>query len=227
MIKYFESRIKNEGVKKEPGPVITISREYGCPSKVLAGIVADKLNQLDHGSREEPHTWRWIGRELLEEAAKDLKVDPKHINHIFDYHERSLIDDILAATRKDGTYKSDHLIKKSISKVIRTLGERGHIIVVGRAAVVINRDIPKSLHIRLMAPIEWRVDRIMETQGLTREQAIETMNAKDANRKRFLEYYLGHKFKIQIWDAIYNCGYLSLEEIADSVVNLARLKKLY
>ena len=221
LIKYFEARIKNDTEKKEPGPVITISREYGCPSKVLAGILADRLNAMEHAGHSEPHSWRWIGRELLEEAAKELKVDPRHINHVFDYHERTLIDDILAATKKDGTYKSDHAIKKTIGKVVRTLGERGHIIIVGRAGVAINRDIHNSLHIRLMAPIEWRIDRIVATQKLSRDESIEMMNTKDANRKRFLEFYLGSKFRLQIFDAVYNCGYLSLEDIADSVIRLA------
>ena len=35
--KYMSERIHNEGgLLKEAGPVITISREYGCPSKLIA-----------------------------------------------------------------------------------------------------------------------------------------------------------------------------------------------
>lgn len=226
LMKYFEARIKDETDKQEPGPVITISREYGCPSKILAGIVVEKLRLLDQETPSHPYKWRWIGRELMEESAKDLKVDPKHINHIFDYQERSIVDDILASTRKDGSYKSDHAIKKSIGKVIRTMGERGHVVIVGRAGVAINREIKKSFHVRLMAPLEWRINRVMQTQKLTKEKALEEITGKDANRKRFLEYYLGQKFQIQIFDAIYNCGYLTLEEIADLIVYAAAQRKM-
>jgi hypothetical protein len=135
LIKYFEARIKNEHEHREAGPVITISREYGCPSKVLAEILVEKLKQADQESQSHPYRWKWISRELLEESAHELKIDPKHINHVFDYQERSIIDDILAATRKD-SYKSDHAIKKTIAKVIRSMGERGHVVIVGRAGVV-------------------------------------------------------------------------------------------
>ncbi|TSA39266.1 MAG: cytidylate kinase-like family protein [Porphyromonadaceae bacterium] len=226
LIKYFEARIKNETKNKEPGPVITISREYGCPSKVLAGIVVDKLRSLDQETPAHPYRWRWISREVLEESAKDLKVDPRHINHIFDYQERSIIDDILASTRKDGSYKSDHAIKKSVGKVIRSMGEHGHVVIVGRAGVVLNRDIKKSLHIRLMAPLEWRINSTMQMQNLPKDKALEMIISKDANRKRFLEYYLGQKFQIQIFDTVYNCAYLTLEEIADSIVYSAGQRKM-
>ncbi|MFA5815660.1 MAG: cytidylate kinase-like family protein [Bacteroidales bacterium] len=226
LIKYFEARIKNETENKEPGPVITISREYGCPSKILAEILVEKLRLLDQETSLHPYRWKWISRELLEESAKDLKVDPKHINHIFDYQERSIIDDILASTRKDGSYKSDHAIKKSVGKVIRSMGERGHVVIVGRAGVALNRDIKKSLHIRLMAPLEWRINRTMQTQNLPKDKALEMITSKDANRKRFLEYYLGQKFQIQIFDVVYNCAYLTLEEIADSIVYSAGQRKM-
>jgi cytidylate kinase len=106
------------------------------------------------------------------------------------------------------------------------MGERGHVVIVGRAGVAISREIRRSFHIRLMAPLEWRVNRIMETQKLTREEALALITSKDANRKRFLEYYLGQKFQIQIFDAIYNCAYLSLEEIADLAVFSAAQRKM-
>lgn len=227
LIKYFEARIKNENEKKEPGPVITISREYGCPSKILADVLVEKLRLVDQESPAHPYRWKWISRELMEESAKELKVDPRHINHIFDYQERSIIDDILASSRKDGSYKSDHAIKKTIGKVVRAMGERGHVVIVGRAGVALNRDIKKSLHIRLMAPLEWRIERIIQTNNLTKEKALEFITNKDANRKRFLEYYLGQKFQYQIFDAIYNCAFFTLDEIAESIMLLAGQRKMF
>lgn len=225
-MKYFEARIKNENDNKEPGPVITISREYGCPSKILAGILIEKLNSLNLGTATIPYKWKWIGRELLEESARDLKVDPQNIDHIFNYQERSVVDDILAATKKDGSYKSDYAIKKSVGKVIRSMGIAGHVIIVGRAGVVLTRDIKKSLHIRLMAPLEWRINRIMKVENLSKEKALDLITTKDANRKRFLEYYLGQKFSIQIFDTIYNCEHFTLEEIADSMIISMHQRKM-
>lgn len=227
LIKYFEARVKAEKENQEPGPVITLSREYGCPSKIVADILVEKLRIADQSRESHPYQWKWISRELLEEAAKELKVDPRHINHIFDYQERSVIDDILASTRKDGSYKSDHAIKKTIGKVIRAMGERGHVVIVGRAGVVLNRDIRKSLHVRLIAPLDWRIERIMKLQGLTKEKALDLITSKDANRKRFMEYYLGQKFQLSIFDSVYNCAWFSLEEIADSILFSAVQRKMF
>ncbi len=36
---------------------------------------------------------------------------------------------------------------------------------------IIAADIQKSLHIRLYAPEEWRINRLMHFKGMTREEA--------------------------------------------------------
>ena len=69
-----------------------------------------------------------------------------------------------------------------------------------------------------MAPLEWRIEQVMKNQNLTREKALDLITTKDANRKRFLEYYLGQKFQIQIFDIVYNCQNLTIDEIADSIM---------
>ena len=45
LLKYVSDRIHEEsGHGPEAGPVITISREYGCPSKIIAGRLAEELD---------------------------------------------------------------------------------------------------------------------------------------------------------------------------------------
>jgi hypothetical protein len=46
LLKYMSDRIHEEGIRgKEAGPVITLSREYGCPSKIIAGSLAEELTR--------------------------------------------------------------------------------------------------------------------------------------------------------------------------------------
>jgi cytidylate kinase len=79
----------------------------------------------------------------------------------------------------------------------------------------------------LLAPLDWRIERVMNLHECSKEKALDLITSKDANRKRFLEFYLGQKFQLQIFDALYNCGYLTLEEIADTIVLQARQRGMF
>jgi hypothetical protein len=188
------------------GPVLTISREYGCPSKILADMLVQRINDPGPGLNKPDKPWRWIGKELLEQSAMLLRVKPEAISHVYKYEERSLVEDILAATRKDGSYRSDRAIR--------------------RGGVAVTRQIPLSLHVRLIAPLEWRISRISESAKISREEAIITIGIQDENRKKFLEFFLGHEFGIHDFDAVFNCGTLKLEEIVESILSLMRARKL-
>ena len=43
---------------------------------------------------------------------------------------------------------------------IRNIAKTGYVIIVGRGGVAFANDNPASLHIKLTAPVEWRVERI-------------------------------------------------------------------
>ena len=94
--KHFEDRdVKLKKPDKEGGPVITISRQYGCPAKHVAEKLSEKLTEMCK-NREYKVQWKWIGKEILAEAAKELNVEPSRIKYIFNYEQRGIIDDIVA-----------------------------------------------------------------------------------------------------------------------------------
>ncbi|NOR33498.1 MAG: hypothetical protein GQ579_02335, partial [Bacteroidales bacterium] len=83
--KYLEDWYKEDPVKNiYPGPVITLSREVGCPAKILAMALIKRLNSMKR-DRAKEHPWRWISKEIMMESAKELKVDASQIQHVFDY----------------------------------------------------------------------------------------------------------------------------------------------
>src|SRR5512133_2244591 len=148
LVTYLTHRYyKDDQKKTEPGPVITISREYGCPGKQIAeklcNALTDKLK-----SRGEKSEWRWVSKEILTEAANELQVNPEEIKYVFDYEQKGILDDILKA-QGQRYYKNDRKIRNTIGNVIRSFGIQGNVIIVGRAGVVLTKDIPRSLHISL------------------------------------------------------------------------------
>lgn len=213
LIHYMESRLRKDPVITDPGPVITISREAGCPAKLVAG----ELQALLNDERKGQPIWRCLSNELLEESARKLKVEAKDIKHIFTYNDRNMLDEILAATKKDHSYKSDRAIKNTIGSVIRSVGEKGHYIIIGRGGVAHTRHISKSLHVRLIAPVKWRIRQLMEHKQLTEKDAALKVEQLDKNRKQFLSYYLGDTCLTDYFDLTINSASFSVSDCADLI----------
>ena len=218
----FERLLEREKRIARPGPVITISREYGCPSKLIAAMLTDLINE----KYARKNKWHWISKEILEETARKLGLTPREIKYIFEYKERKLLEDLLLAQEKKNYYHSDWAIRKTLGEVIRATAMEGHVVIVGRAGVALARDIEVSLHVKLIAPSRWRAVQVAKTHDIPYEKACKLIREKDSKRKKFLEHYLKKEANISIFDVIFNCSTLSKEEIAQTILEMARQKKL-
>lgn len=223
--KYLDDWYKEELARNiYPGPVVTISREAGCPAKRLAAKLTDRLNTIK-STKSKEHPWRWISKEILHESARELEVDSNQIQHIFDYKSRSVLEDLLLAQSKD-YYKSDLQIKNTIGKVIRNFANEGNAIIVGRGGVAITRDIPKSLHLFLEAPLEWREIQLAEKHDFTIKQARQYAQNTDKKRARFRDFFEGKGTDYTRFDIKFNCMTLDIQEILDTIVGALKTRSL-
>ncbi|PID91671.1 MAG: hypothetical protein CSA96_06930 [Bacteroidetes bacterium] len=215
--KYLTDWYKEDTAKDfYPGPVVSISREVGCPAKRIAAELTKKLNKLKRvHAKDLP--WRWISKEIMMESAREMNVDSSQIRHVFDYKTRNTLEDLLLAHSKD-YYKSDLKIRSTIAKVIRRFANEGNAIIVGRGGVAITRDIPKSLHVYLEAPLEWRAMRVAEKQNFAIEQARSYAQNTDKKRSQFRDFFQGKGNDYTRFDLKINCMTLDINEITDIVI---------
>lgn len=227
--KYLDDWYKEEPAKHIfPGPVITISREVGCPAKRIAASLAERLSRIQTESRKKQskdHPWRWISKEIMMESARELDVDSSQIQHVFDYKSRGVLEDLLLAQSKD-YYKSDLKIRTTIAKVIRKFANEGNAIIVGRGGVAITRDIPKSLHIYLEAPLEWRALRVAEKHNFTIDQARSYAQNIDKKRSHFRDFFQGKGSDYTRFDMKFNCMTLEIEEIIEIIIGALKTRSM-
>ncbi len=225
LLKYVSDRINEEGGKgKDPGPVITISREYGCPAKIIAGRLAEELTRKLFVKGKDIK-WKFLTKEIMAESAKALEIDPEKIKYVFDYEQKSMVDWIISA-QFNKYYKSERKILNTVAKVIRNMAAEGNAIIVGRGGVAITHDIPKSLHVLLEAPMEWRTVRIAENYKISQEEARKTAIDVDKKRKEFREYFQGKDSDYTRFDITLNCMTFSVEEIVHVILKAAEVRKL-
>lgn len=225
LLKYTSDRIHQEDERfREAGPVITISREYGCPAKILAGRLAEELTKKLFVKGKDIK-WKYVTKEIMAESARTLEVDPDKIKYVFDYEQKSMIDGIISA-QFNKYYKSERKIRNTIAKVIRNMAFDGNVIIVGRGGVAIAHDITKSLHIMLEAPIDWRTLRVAENYHISQAEARKTSIEIDKKRKEFREYFQGKNTDYTRFDLTFNCMTFSIEEIVQVILKAAEIRKL-
>ncbi|NOY95814.1 MAG: cytidylate kinase-like family protein [Chlorobi bacterium] len=183
LIAYMNKRLTREASSGkgvyEPGPVITISRETGCNGSNLARSIANHLNQ-----RNPSKQWRVLSKEIFHKSAEELNVDLGTVTKIFKQTDRYLFEEILNAF-SNRQYKSEKMIIKTVVDILRTFAEEGNCIILGRAGHIIAKDIQRALHIRVVAPFEYRLKVVMKKNNLTRADALILMRKIENERIAF------------------------------------------
>ena len=213
---YLNRRLQEEsprelGNMSQAGPVITISREVGCNGLVLARLIAERLNKkLTMGS------WSVLSKEIFYESAKELDLDPEKVRQTFKKTDRYIFEEILNAF-KDKRYKSEDLIIKTVKEVVRTLAIDGYCIIVGRASHIIASDITNALHLRLTAPLGYRINTIMRNNRLNRNEAIAFIEKVDKERAAFRKALKESNLREEFFDLTINRGSFTNEQVLDLI----------
>lgn len=206
-----ETEVVTKSITPVAGPVITISREIGCNGLKLAARIADHLN-----SKKAEANWKVISKEVFHESAKELKMDPEKVRKALHQQEKFTFDDMLKAF-SDKNYKTDLMIVKTMKRVILQIATEGNCIIVGRGGHVIAANIKKALHIRFIAPLEYRINTTMHNNHLNREEAINFIKQVDKERTAFRKAILKQDPQNEIYDITINRAAFSEEEIIELI----------
>ena len=202
------------------GPVICISREVGC-----GGVNFARLLAADLDNQTSCNKWKVLSKEILEESARELNMDTNKLRKYLKEGERMLFDDILSAF-SEKRFKSDRKISKTLIDLISSFANDGYCIIVGRAGHIIARDIEKSLFIKLIAPLDWRVKQIIEKNNVNVREAIGFIEKTELERKNFIKRVADEKGENIEFDLIINISRLNIKDAISLVRMAAQYKGL-
>jgi len=225
LIKYLIDRHKETYRPcPEPGPVVTVSREMGCSGTQVTQQLVKELNKrFDYKNGE---LWKWVGKEEIQEAAAHaLNLPPEEISYALEAKKKTMMDDILQSFSSK-YYKSDRIIRKTVKEVIRSIACHGRVVILGRGGVAITRDIARSLHINLEAPLEWRALRISEKLDIEQKAAENYIIEIDKKREEFRDYFGGVNTDYTRFDITFNSMTLSINEIVEIIIKTMEIRKL-
>ncbi|MBN2665498.1 MAG: cytidylate kinase-like family protein [Bacteroidales bacterium] len=215
---YFDERYRQSVLSSpasEDGPVITISRLTGCDARETASLIVEKLNSIHNST-----LWKWVDKDIIFSIAKELNIDTQRVESYYKGLKLSNLSEMIMAF--SGGFVSDLRVKKAIKDVVLSICKEGHIVLVGRGGVSIAHNVRDSLHVRLVAPFEWRVGNVMRKKEMSKDIAQKFVIDTDEKRDDLIRTFMDKKVKNieSLFDVTMNRQTFSIPVIADLVVSM-------
>ena len=165
--------------------VVTISRQLGSLGFEIAQSLAEQLG------------YRLVWRELINQAAIRAG-SPEVALAMID--ELNLLG-ICPPPEKCRAYF------EAVEKVLHELADQGEVVIVGRGGQLVLRGHPQVLHVRIVAPLEVRVDRVAASKSVSPKAALAQIKASDRTRRLYFQkFYQADWDEPTLYDLILNSG---------------------
>lgn len=199
--------------------VITVGRQMGSGGRRLGRLIADRL-AIDY-----------YDKELLEHAAREAGLCPEFFERN-DERRPNFISGLFSfamGANPMGYYDSsssacDDRLYKAQCDFMHRIATKRPCVIVGRTADYVLRDLPNVLNIFVHATPDDRAARIVSRDpSYTHEQARAMSEKTNKLRAAYYNFYTDKKWgDAASYDLTVNSSVMSLEDIADLVVDFAR-----
>lgn len=163
-------------------PFITISREYGCHGYALAEALQDKLNKLTG----KEYSWAIFDKEVICKIAEQHNLSEALVNSL-DENQRSQMQQYMDHIFFDRP--NEYRIFQYLTQALISLAEKGHAILIGRGGCIITRNVERGFNVRLVAPFEFRKEKIKNEMGISEDEAVKLVKKMGKERDAFVQKY--------------------------------------
>ena len=179
-------------------------------------MVTDSFQSLEKG---RPHSWALFDQDIVKAMLEDQGL-PKHWEEFVKLEGKPALKD--AFEELLGLHPSTSALVRSMSRTIRKFATAGGVVLIGRGAQVICANLSNVFHVRLVAPLESRVQHVADYFKLSEKEAAEYIKRTDRVRKQYVRRNFGvdftdpHQYHIVI-----NSGKVDYQEAAKIIVEAA------
>ena len=145
--------------------VITVSRQLGSLGSDIANAVARQLG------------YRVAWKSLINQAARQARTPEMALEML----------DELGILGVKPSARAEKAYLDAIRDLIEEFARADNVLIVGRGGQAVLHGWPNSLHIRIIAPLEVRVQRLVGRHAIPAEAALAQIRASDRRRKRFVQ----------------------------------------
>jgi cytidylate kinase len=214
------SDAKSYADKTVPHPrAVTISRQAGCGALMVAEKLAARLQT--HSPKSAP-PWTVFDQNLMNKVLEDHNLSARLAKFLPEDRMTELqdiVDEVF------GLRPSSTTVVQHTAETILRLAELGSVIMIGRGGNIITAKIPDTFHVRLVAPLEQRVEHSCKAYNMKPRQAREFCEREDLGRARYMKKYFNADINDPLlYHMVINTGLISYAEAARLIAEAATAK---
>ena len=196
--------------------VITINRELGSGGRTIGEKLAQRLGvafydkALIQGLQEkydltideierlkgQKHNW-WA------DFKRSLKITPNYVAPQIISAKDSIPDFLIT----DDIFRSE-------TEILKGIAEEESCVIAGRSGFFVFRNHPNHLSILIQAGMDYRISRLVEKRGISREEAQSIINEVDMGRENYVKKYTGtSRYDTRNYDIVLNVDEHTEDEI--------------
>lgn len=178
--------------------ILTISREYGSGGHEIGQRVAEKLG------------YQFVDKERL---FQDLDRAGTQWGRL-----AREVDEVCPTLweRHDWQYRG---YVAQTEALVLSYAEVDKVVLIGRGGSFLLQGIPFSLRVRLVAPLEVRVERVMVRERLNRDAALRLITQVDGDRSCYVKANYGSDWgQDRLYDLTLNTDNLTYDQVVDILV---------
>lgn len=185
----------------------TISRQVGAGGAEVAALLAERLG------------WPIFDKEILDAMAGDDRLR-RQVYDSMDERDLGWFEEALRSLMQSEFVKNDYFHK--LSETVLSLARQGHGVYLGRGADLI---LPRNMgmRVRLVAPLEQRIERIAAIEKLDIEAARTEIERRQIERATFVR----NRYRVEPndptrFDLIINVGRFTPAQTAEIILNASK-----
>jgi CMP/dCMP kinase len=166
--------------------VLTISHQYGSGGSRIARELGRRLG------------WSVWEKEIVRKIASQYKVAEEYVE-AKDERVDSFIERMVGLFGMGGfesTYEippplwlTDAQLARMTRTIIEEVAKEGNAIIVGRGGNLVLANHPRAVHVFLLAPLEVRISRVMQAEGLSHHDAERRISGMDKLRTDYVHTF--------------------------------------
>ena len=226
--------------------VITVSREYYSHGTQIARQVAQELgyNYFDKNILTEvAHAANTTAKQIsrydekcengLKGFLKKLFVPEfsRYLDFPYYYYPSEFLMDSCPIER-DAAFDEEPIpteteVLGSFQHIIEKLWKMDDVVIVGRGSQMVLANYPNTLHVRFVAPVEDRIERVIKDQGIVYPLAEREIEAVDKQHAQYIKHcYDADWADPNHYDLVLNTGAIGDEQAAKVVITAIRNQEI-
>ncbi len=219
--------------------IVTVSRQYGSDGRTVGLRASERLG------------YRYINKEIISEVAQKANVPVNEVERFDEQPESAALrilrkflapsymtvgpelaeHDWWTATTLAGVTPSNHeslsldedVFVQLTREVINKLAEQGNIVLLGRGCQALLSGRSDVLHVRVVAPLEYRIDVAKRRDDLDETAAKAEIQEMDQLRKTYLKRHYNVDWnRADLYHLVVNTAWLGIEGAASLIESAAR-----